>query len=194
MIIIHVFTEELSAKNVLDIILKKLLPEGVHYRIYPHQGKQDLEKGLRTSLPSISKIPGSKVLITRDQDSGNCATVKSSIQELIQGNCHCESIVRIACRELEAWLLGDLNAIKDAFPRFKPEHYRSTASFRNVDSIHQPNKYLLRVIPEYKSRTSLPKLSVSEKIAPYLDFDRNTSSSFNHTISAIRRLAEIDIE
>lgn len=192
MIILHVFTEEASAKNVFDVILRKVLPENVYFRVYPHQGKQDLEKALRNSLPTISRMPGSKVLITRDQDSADCKDVKSSIQEIIAGNCQCDNVIRIACRELEAWFLGDLEAIKNVFPRFKPESFQSKADFRNVDKISNPDKYLLRIIPELKNRASLPKLAVSEAIAPYLDLERNLSASFNHTISAIKRIVESD--
>ncbi len=72
MITFHVFTEERSAKNVFDELLPKILHENVNFRIYPHQGKQDLERALRTTLPTISKLPGSKILITRDQDNEDC--------------------------------------------------------------------------------------------------------------------------
>jgi hypothetical protein len=188
MITLHVFTEEVSSKNVFDVILPKILSENVSFRIYPHQGKQDLEKALRTSLPSISKLPGSKILITRDQDNANCRDVKDRIQEIIGENCHCEYLIRIACKELEAWFLGDLEALKKAYPRFKPEQYQSKADFRNVDKITDPDKYLLRIIPEFNYKESLPKLVISETIAPFLDLKKNNSSSFKNTISAIKKL------
>lgn len=73
---LHIFTEEPSAKKVFDIILPKLLPQNVSYRVYPHQGKQDLGKALKDSVPTISKIPGSKIIITRDHDSSDCKQVR----------------------------------------------------------------------------------------------------------------------
>jgi hypothetical protein len=72
MTFLHVFTEEESARRVFDIILPKILPDGIYFKVYSHQGKNDLEKALRTTLPTISKIPGSRILITRDQDSADC--------------------------------------------------------------------------------------------------------------------------
>lgn len=186
--ILHVFTEEPSAKNVFEILLSKLLPEDVAFRIYPHQGKQDLERALRTSLPSISKIPGSKILITRDQDSADCLEVKNTISSLLKGNCKCEYYIRIVCKELESWFLGDLDAVQSAYPRFKPAQHIGKADLRHVDQITTPNKYLLRIIPEYSGRATLPKLEVSESIAPFLSLDRNRSSSFNHTVTAIKNL------
>ena len=45
--VLHVFTEEASARNVFESILPRLLPQDVNYRIYSHQGKQDLEKATK---------------------------------------------------------------------------------------------------------------------------------------------------
>lgn len=185
---LHIFTEEPSAKNVFEILLPKLLPENVFFRVYPHQGKQDLEKALRTTVPAISRIPGSKVLITRDQDSGNCIDIKKNIDAIMTMNCNCDYYIRIVCKELEAWFLGDLIAVELAYPRFKPQQHQNKADFRNVDNITNPNEYLLKIIPEYSNRSTLPKLEVSETIAPFLDFNRNTSISFKQTISAITKL------
>lgn len=187
---LHVFTEEASAKNVFEILLPKLLPETTYFRIYPHQGKQDLEKALRTTVPSISKIPGSKILITRDQDAANCIDVKKKIDSIIKLNCQCDYYIRIVCKELESWFLGDLAAIKLAYPRFKPEQHQEKADLRDVDLITNANHYLLKIIPEYTSWETLPKLQVSENISPFLDLDKNTSVSFNNTIKAIRLLTQ----
>jgi len=192
MMMLHVFTEEPSAKKVFDALLPRMLPEDAYFRVYPHQGKQDLKNALKTSLPTISKIPGSKVLITIDQDSEECVDVKSNLQEIIDGNCHCDYLIRIVCKELESWFLGDLEAIALAYPRFKPEQYQNKAEIRNVDRITTPNKYLLRAIPEYAQMDTLPKLTVAESISPFLDLSRNRSTSFNNTISAIKTLVRVE--
>ncbi len=188
MIMLHVFTEEASAKKVFDIIIPKIISDGVSFRVYPHQGKQDLEKAIKDTVPPISNIPGSRILITRDQDTGDCKEVKQIIEEKIGLRCNCRYMIRIACKELEAWYLGDLNAIRKAFPRFRPDQYVHKSDFRNVDNITNPDKYLLRIIPEFKKRSSLPKLQVSEAIAPHLDIRKNMSKSFNHTVQAISSL------
>ena len=98
--------------------------------------------------------------------------------------------IRIVCRELESWFLGDLQAIQKAYPRFNPEHHQTKSDFRNVDKIVNANKYLLKIIPEYSDRDNLPKLEVSESISKYFDLAKNTSNSFNQTLSAINRLVE----
>jgi hypothetical protein len=187
-IALHVFTEEASAKKVFEVLLPKILPEGIDFRVHSHQGKKDLENALRTTVPTISKIPGSRILITQDQDCGDCEEVKKSLLNLVEKHCKSRFLIRIVCRELESWFLGDLNAIAQAYPRFKPDQYQKKAKFREVDSILSPNKVLLSIIPEYKNKEVLPKLETSKKIAPFLNLRNNASVSFNQTLSGVERL------
>jgi len=191
MTVLHIFTEEPSLKKVFDVILPKILPEQVLFRIYPHQGKQDLEKALTHTIPSISKIPGSKILITRDQDTDDCKKVKSELMNLVMNNCHCDYYVRIICKELESWFIGDLKAVESAFPRFKASQFENKSKYRNVDKISKPSAELLRLIPEFNNKRFLPKLEVSEKIAIHMNPENNKSKSFSHTITAIKKLTGV---
>lgn len=184
---LFVYTEEESIKKVLDIILPKLLPEDVAFRVLPHQGKQDLESGLRKTVPTISRIPGVKILVTRDQDSADCKEVKSNLVQLMT-SCNCEFGVRIICRELESWFLGDLPAVEAGYPRFKSSQYKGKAELRNVDSISSPNRFLRSILPEYADRENLPKLEVAETIAPHLNLSANTSYSFIQTCEMVKKL------
>jgi hypothetical protein len=188
MTVLHLLTEESSIKNVFEIILPKILPQDVSFNIYPHQGKQDLENAMKKTVPSISKIPGAKILVAMDQDEADCLEVKRKLLEIMAGKCHCEASVRIICKELESWFLGDIQAIEKAFPGFKMQQYAGKSELRNVDGLSKPSHHLLRMIPEYSNRERLPKLDASQKIAPYLDIEHNRSVSFNQTISAIKKL------
>lgn len=188
---IHIFTEEVSIKNVFDIILPKILPGNISFSIYKHQGKRDLEQAIEKTIPSISKIPDSKILIVRDQDNDDCKTIKKHIVDLIDSHCCCKYFVRIVCRELESWFLGDLAAIEKAYNRFKATKYLHKVKLRNVDRIVAPHKYLLEIIPEYSGKETLPKIETSSKIAPFMNIEHNKSRSFYHTICAIKKLAEI---
>lgn len=40
------------------------------------------------------------------------------------------------------------------------------------------------------SADAKPKLECSERISPFLDLENNRSESFNHTVTAIRKLIE----
>ena len=184
---LHIFTEEVSFEKFARHLFSRLIPD-VDVRIYPHQGKQDLERALRTTLPVISKRQGARILVTRDQDSDNCRTLKKKLLELFSGQCFCTYKIRIVCRELECWMLGDMEAIAKAYPRFKPEQFKYKADFRNVDIIADAPDRLLRMIPELKLNRSLPKITFASNVAPHMNTDANTSVSFKHFVTAVRQL------
>lgn len=194
MISLHVFTEEPSIKVLLEALFPSMLGRTVNYRIYPHQGKQDLEKALRTTIPSISRIPGARIIVARDQDSADCKDLKMQIDKVLSANCKCPYKIRIVCNELESWYLGDLIAVEKAYSRFRSETYRSKAEFRDVDSIIRPSDYLLKLLPDYNANKYLPKIEVAEKISKFLDIERNTSKSFYHFFHAAKTLTEDGIK
>jgi len=188
---LFILTEEPSIKNIFDVVLPQILPQNVDFRILVHQGKNDLERALTDKIASLSRIKGVKILITIDQDADDCKQLKQKLAELVDENCACEYKIRIVCKELESWLLGNLLAIEKAFPRFRSVLYTEKEQMRNVDKIKgKPSDFLLRIVPEFKDRKKLPKLEFSKKIAPFLDIANNTSTSFNHTINAIKKLCE----
>jgi len=188
---LYVLTEEPSIKNIFEVILPKIVPQSVDFHILVHQGKNDLEKALSDKIASLSRVEGAKILITMDQDANDCQQLKQKLSDIIGENCNCDYKIRIICRELESWLLGDLLAIEKAFPKFKSMSVAKKTQMRHVDKIKgKPSDFLLRIIPEFKDRKKLPKLEFSKKIAPFLDITNNCSPSFNHTINAIRQLCE----
>lgn len=185
---LYILSEEPSMKKVLDVILPKILPENVNFQILVHQGKQDLENALQSTLPSLSRIPGIRIVITRDQDREDCKAVKQHLTELVGKRCNAPVLYRIVCRELECWFLGDLPAIEKAFPRFKAAKYMNKQRYKDVDEVMDAEAVLLDIIPQYKGRQYLPKIETASQIAPYLIIDGNRSKSFNHFISGIQKL------
>jgi len=186
---LYILTEEPSIKNIFEMVLPQILPQNIGFRILVHQGKNDLEKALTEKIISLSKIGGAKILITIDQDTNDCKQLKQRLINLMSENCNCDYKIRIVCKELESWLLGDLSAIEKAYPRFRSMLFAKKTQIRDVDKIKgKPSDFLLRIIPEYKDREKLPKLEFSKKVAPFMDIDNNSSPSFNHTIDAIRKL------
>ena len=63
--------EERSMKVLLDIILPKILPEGVSFQTIPHEGKSELEKSIPIKLRAWNE-PNVAFVIVHDQDSNNC--------------------------------------------------------------------------------------------------------------------------
>ena len=105
--------EERSMKIVLDRILPLILPDGVEFRTIPHEGKSDLKKSIPVKLRGWNE-PGVKFVIVHDQDANDCILLKNELREVCrQGGKEC--LIRIVCRELEAWYWGDINAIEKAY-------------------------------------------------------------------------------
>ena len=92
-------------------------------------------------------------------------------------------MVRIACRELEAFYLGDLAAVETGLgiPGLKRKQQR--ASYRDPDSVVKPSREL-----EKLTGNRYQKVSGSRAIASHLDLVAPRSKSFAQLISAIRRL------
>ncbi len=194
---LHIFTEERSAQKFFEALMLKIFAEQnisqniakERFRVYGYSGKEDLKKSLQTTVPTISKQPEAKILITIDQDGEDCRSLKNDLENIIKNKCHCPHKIRIICRELESWFLGDLEAIARSYPRFKADQYRNKSDFKNIDASKQkPSVALLKIIPDFKGLERLSKVAVAEKISQNLDLQNNTSTSFNATIGAIKQL------
>ncbi len=190
MICLYIFAEEESFKVVSDIILPQLIDENISFKVYPHQGKQDLEKAIKNTVPTISKIPGARIIITRDQDQENCLDIKKRIDDSIKEKCNAPYKIRILCRQLENWFLGDLGAIEKSYSGFKASHYENKAEYRDIDSIQNAAQVLQNLIPEFKNQQYLPKLKTAQTITTNMDITSNRSKSFQNYIKAIQELIQ----
>ena len=123
-------------------------------------------------------------MIVRDQDAANCREVKAKIEGLVPEQRKPETTIRIACRELESWILGDLEALGRAFNQVRLSEAASREKYRNPDALGNPAEEVRNLIPEYQ------KLSGARRVAEYMDFGRNSSCSFQVFVSSVRALAE----
>jgi len=98
--------EEPSARAALEGYLPRVLPAHVDVRYLVFEGKQDLEKRMARSMRAW-RLPDSRFIVLRDQDSGDCLVIKQRLVERCQEGRRSDAVVRIACRQLEAWFIGD---------------------------------------------------------------------------------------
>lgn len=173
--------EEESAKALLDILLPKILPPAVTFRCIPHEGKQDLEKSIPRKLKAWLE-PDTYFVIMRDKDKADCIEIKKRLVTLCQQANRGDSLVRIACHELESWFLGDLAAVEQAFQIKNLSAKQQSKKYKNPDNLSNASEELGKLVKGYQ------KVSGAKKIASYLDFDNNYSISFNCFISGIKHL------
>ena len=101
--------EEPSARAMLEGVIPRLFPD-VQFRFVVFEGKQDLHKRL------VMRLRGwqgdALFVVMRDQDSGNCVDIKAQIFTLCEQAGRPNALIRIACRELESFYLGDLGKVR----------------------------------------------------------------------------------
>lgn len=176
------FLEEPSAKEMLEGILPRLLPEDVHAQYLTFQGKQDLEKNLVKKLRGWRR-PDSIFVVMRDQDAADCHTVKQKLTTLCRDAGREGVLIRVACRELESFYLGDLAAVEKGLDLKGLVKLYDKPRYRNPDEMVHPVDELTAI-----TGNTYQKIAGSRAIAPHLDLNSNRSTSFNHLVSGLRRL------
>ena len=165
----------------MAVLLEGLLP-----RVYPdlpflcisHEGKQDLEKSIPRKLKAWQE-PGVRFVIVCDKDEGGCRQVKTRLYSLCQAGGREDSLIRIACHELEAWYLGDTEALASAFGDESLRELSRKAKFRDPDSVSRPSDAIHKLVPEFQ------KVLGARLMAQYLSRDGNRSRSYQVLLEGI---------
>ena len=214
----EVLVEDKSGSILIEVILEKILgPNNVPHsrRIHAYKGIGRIPKDLRNTtdpkkrlllerLPNILQGYGKSlqhlghsaaVIVVVDLDDKDCIKFK---QELLNVLKKCEprpvALFRIAIEESEAWLLGDHDAVKAAYPRAKDSILRcyvQDSAFGTwevlADAVHPGGAAQLRKLgyPE----TGMAKCEWAENIAPRMDVERNESRSFQLFRETVKILA-----
>lgn len=173
--------EEASARACLESLLPRLLPSTLEVQYVVFEGKNDLERNL------IQKIRGWRkqntlFVVIRDQDDENCVEIKNRLlQKCLEAGCP-NPLIRITCRELESWFIGDWQAVADAFENQKLKQLDGKAIYREPDSKANPPSELKKHLPGYQ------KIDGARRIGRYLDPNgsRNRSKSYCQFIKGLR--------
>ncbi len=170
-------------KVLLEALLPRLYP-GLSFQCVPHEGKQDLEKSIPRKLRAWTE-PGVRFCIIRDNDGADCLALKRRLAALCAEAGRPETLVRIACQELEAWYFGDPKAVARAYElneeRFVQKAKRSR--FRDPDAITGPAQALTELVKEFQ------KVSGARRIGPHLGRD-NRSASYRMLLTGMDRLRD----
>ena len=121
--------------------------------------------------------------VARDQDNADCRQVKAELADLCRNAGRTDVLVRVVCRELEAWYIGDLDALRQAFPEARPQALRelNRARYRNPDTVVRPSAVIAGQIPEFQKRLG------AKRMANHLSRE-NRSRSFQVFLEGVERL------
>lgn len=182
---VEILVEEESIKALLEMILpricnntKWIINQNVFIRSF--EGKNHLKK----ELPKKSKVYAQFhepvfMLVIQDQDSSNCVKLKQDIIELIKPSGLSNYKVRIVCKELECWYLGDLDAIEMIISASKAGKLKHKSKYKDPEKLNGKDE-LKKWVHPYGA------IQFAHRIAPHLNLDENRSTSFNQTLSTLK--------
>ena len=213
----EILVEDASGKIALESILEKILGsngQDYTYRIISYKGIGRIPKNLRgmidpqkrillDRLPKLLRGYGKSlqdspaaVVVVVDLDDKECLVFKKEMLGILNAcNPQPTTLFRIAIEEGEAWLLGDHNAVKSAYPRAKEQVLNAYVQ----DSICGTWEKLADAVYPGGSKkleqlgwphTGQAKCEWANSIAPHLDVESNQSKSFQVFRDGIRNLMQ----
>ena len=214
----EVLVEDQSGKIALQVLLEKILGSNGQehtFKIHAYNGIGRLPKKARgiTSpqkrilldrLPSLLRGYGKSlhhfpaaVIVVVDLAKKNCSSFKQELIDILNScNPQPTTLFRIAIEEGEAWLLGDKNAIKKAYPNARnhvPSSYKQDSICgtweKLADAVFRGGAHKLKQLGW--PHTGLAKCEWAEKITPHMNVDKNKSPSFQVFRDGLRNLAGI---
>jgi hypothetical protein len=218
-IYIEILVEDVSGGILIENIMKKYISgsaKKIQYRLYSFKGIGRLPKAnadpgqiktrqILTDLPmylkgfdrSLSALPYAKaIFVIVDNDRRNCKSFKLELARLVSSlDLDVNVFCCLAVEEIEAWLLGDHNALLDAYPEAK----KSTLhTYRNdsivgtwevlADAIHKGGSVRLRKDSAGYYEIGKYKCEWADKIGSLLNIRENKSPSFRYFISKLDAL------
>jgi hypothetical protein len=200
---LELLVEEPSAAAALQNLVPRMIGKNVTYRLINFQGKQDLLAQLPQRLRGYTHWlpPDWRIVVLIDEDREDCLALKGQLETAARQaglftksspapDGHFEVVSRLAIEELEAWFLGDVEAIRQVYPQV-PETLASRRPFRNPDAIAGGTfEALERVLQQAGYfKEGLPKIQTAREISQHMDPDRNRSKSFQVFRDCLRGLA-----
>lgn len=209
----EILVEDLSGKIVLEAVVGRILGANHTSRIISYRGIGRIPENLRgTSDPSkrilLDRLPRllrgygkslknypAAVVVVVDLDNKDCLDFK---QEMLETLGACEprptTLFRIAIEEIEAWLLGDSDAIRAAYPNAREQVLNGyvqdsvCGTWETLaDAIHPGGSQRLKKVGY--PHVGRVKCDWATNIARYLNPDHNLSRSFQVFRDGLRNLA-----
>lgn len=191
--------EEPSIETTLNNILSKILKPTDSYLIRVFQGKYDLLSKLPSRLRGYKNYLTEhyRIIVILDRDNDDCIVLKAKLDRIaVEAQLSPKSVVgpsdrfdvlnRIVIQELESWFLGDIYALKFAFPEITNNFVTKNRNL-NSDMIVKPSKKLENILQQNNYYSNgMPKIEVAEKISRYMIPNRNRSKSFQVFCSGIQ--------
>ena len=212
---IEILVEDKSGGILVEQVLDKFIKDkqNIAYRIHSFKGigkiplkanrvSQIKTKRLLTDLPMYLKgmdsflknMPGKKaIFVILDSDDEDCAEMKHSLMQMYQKlGIAIPAFFCIAIEEMEAWLLGDSDALLTAYPMAKRQFLQKYTQDSIVgtweylaDIVYKGGLQALRKNASSYYEIGMFKCECARNIGVLLDIRKNASPSFNYFIGKL---------
>lgn len=215
---VEILVEDLSGKKMLDILLPKIIGHEHTFIVHPYKGIGRIPKNMSTSsdaskrilltqLPRLLRGYGqtfanypsnfkAAVIVVCDLDDKCLKAFRQELFDILAAcNPQPETRFCIAIEEGEAWFLGDIQAIKKAYPNAKDAVLKSYDNDaicgtweKLADAVYKGGSPALaqkgwQVVGSEKSRWA-------EAISPHMDVENNASPSFQYFRDKLKNLVD----
>ena len=209
----EILVEDQSGKRALDVLVPKIVGERDTYTIHPYKGIGRIPGNMKSAsdaskrilldqLPRLLQGYGkayssyqAAVVVVCDLDDRDRNLFLGELMEVLNG-CHPKPQTRfcLSIEEGEAWLLGDLPAVKAAYPKAKDKILNG---YKN-DSICGTWEWLADAVYNGGAQAlkkkgwqaiGREKSIWAERISPFMDVDHNRSPSFGYFKSSLLELS-----
>jgi hypothetical protein len=141
-----------------------------------------------------------KVAVLVDRDDDDCLVLKKQLEDHAANarlttpasdGVSFQVLNRIVVEELEAWFLGDPEALNQAYPKV-PVSLANQARYRDPDAIKGGTWEALEavLIKHGYHRSGLRKMQAATEIAQHMNVESNRSKSFQVFRDGVRRLVK----
>lgn len=216
----EILIEDQSGKKVLEILIpkiKKIIGDDHTFRVMAYKGigrippnmtsgvdahKRILLNNLPKALAGYGKsMQGyGAVIVICDLDNKCLKNFRNELNALLN-QCNPPPATRfcIAIEEGEAWFLGDIAAIKQAYPKAKDAVLNAYVSDsicgtweKLADAIYKGGSQALS--KQGGQTVGAEKFAWAENITPHMNLANNSSPSFNYFLGKLRELAEMTLD
>lgn len=215
---LEILVEDQSGKKALDILVPKIIGDDHTFKIHSYKGigripsnlsgnsgaskrilLDQLPRLLRGYGNTFANYPDSysaAVILVCDLDDRCLKSFRTELLDILDAcNPKPETRFCVAIEEGEAWFLGDITAVKMAYPKAKDtvlHDYKNDAICGTweclADAVFPGGSQAL--LAKGWQAIGAEKSAWSERITPYMNLETNVSPSFCYFIGELLELVE----
>lgn len=180
-----VFLEERTAEAFASAIAVRL---GLTDRLtfVPHEGKSDLDRSFPRKIPAWRYPSDARFVIVRDNDGADCRQLKQRLLEKVGTPYRDRVKIRIVMQELEAWYLGDLDAVEAAgfLSAGQAQRLKASTDYRTPEALLQSKQTFMKLV----NRRST--IEIASEVGRCANLENNLCAGFRYFLDALRWAAQ----